>query len=131
MAMDEMKRQLFEQERWIHRLSALSGLVYMLSNSLQAVEMDGKDDYINAVGYISSSLSETELALETAIRGNVHIFQRLESTDVCAFAGIFCVKEKSPLRGHFFVARKACCRKRKACYDRYMETVTGLADLRF
>ena len=64
MAMDEMKRQLFEQERWIHRLSALSGLVYMLSNSLQAVEMDGKDDYINAVGYISSSLSETELALK-------------------------------------------------------------------
>lgn len=50
MAMDEMKRQLFEQERWIYRLSALSGLVYMLSNSLQAVEMDGKDDYINAVG---------------------------------------------------------------------------------
>ena len=50
MAMNEMKRQLFEQERWIHRLSALSGLVYMLSNSLQAVEMDGKDDYINAVG---------------------------------------------------------------------------------
>ena len=38
MAMDEMKRQLFEQERWIYRLSALSGLVYMLSNSLQAVE---------------------------------------------------------------------------------------------
>ena len=36
MAMDEMKRQLFEQERWIYRLSALSGLVYMLSNSLQA-----------------------------------------------------------------------------------------------
>ena len=36
----------------------------MLSNSLQAVEMDGKDDYINAVGYISSSLSETELALK-------------------------------------------------------------------
>lgn len=64
MAMDEMKRQLFEQARWIHRLSALSGLVYMLSNSLQAVEMDGKDDYINAVGYISSSLSETELALK-------------------------------------------------------------------
>lgn len=64
MAMDEMKRQLFEQERWIHRLSALSGLVYILSNSLQAVEMDGKDDYINAVGYISSSLSETELALK-------------------------------------------------------------------
>lgn len=64
MAMDEMKRELFEQERWIHRLSALSGLVYMLSNSLQAVEMDGKDDYINAVGYISSSLSETELALK-------------------------------------------------------------------
>ena len=64
MAMDEMKRQLFEQERWIHRLSALSGLVYMLSNSLQAVEMDGEDDYINAVGYISSSLSETELALK-------------------------------------------------------------------
>ena len=64
MAMDEMKRQLFEQERQIHRLSALSGLVYMLSNSLQAVEMDGKDDYINAVGYISSSLSETELALK-------------------------------------------------------------------
>ncbi|WP_418920781.1 hypothetical protein [Anaerotignum faecicola] len=64
MAMNEMKRQLFEQERWIHRLSALSGLVYMLSNSLQAVEMDGKDDYINAVGYISSSLSETELALK-------------------------------------------------------------------
>lgn len=64
MAMDEMKRQLFEQERWIHCLSALSGLVYMLSNSLQAVEMDGKDDYINAVGYISSSLSETELALK-------------------------------------------------------------------
>ena len=64
MAMDEMKRQLFEQERWIHRLSALSGLVYMLSNSQQAVEMDGKDDYINAVGYISSSLSETELALK-------------------------------------------------------------------
>ena len=62
--MDEMKRQLFEQERWIYRLSALSGLVYMLSNSLQAVEMDGKDDYINAVGYISSSLSETELALQ-------------------------------------------------------------------
>ena len=61
MAMDEMKRQLFEQERWIYRLSALSGLVYMLSNSLQAVEMDGKDDYI---GYISSSLSETELALQ-------------------------------------------------------------------
>lgn len=27
MAMDEMKRQLFEQERWIYRLSALSGLV--------------------------------------------------------------------------------------------------------
>ena len=26
--------------------------------------MDGKDDYINAVGYISSSLSETELALQ-------------------------------------------------------------------
>lgn len=64
MAMDEMKRQLFEQERCIYRLSALSGLVYMLSNSLQAVEMDGKDDYINAVGYISSSLSETELALQ-------------------------------------------------------------------
>ena len=64
MAMNEMKRQSFEQERWIHRLSALSGLVYMLSNSLQAVEMDGKDDYINAVGYISSSLSETELALK-------------------------------------------------------------------
>ena len=64
MAMNEMKRQLFEQERWIHRLSALSGLVYMLSTSLQAVEMDGKDDYINAVGYISSSLSETELALK-------------------------------------------------------------------
>ena len=64
MAMDEVKRQLFEQERWIHRLAALSGLVYMLSNSLQAVEMDGKDDYINAVGYISSSLSETELALK-------------------------------------------------------------------
>ena len=31
MAMDEMKMQLFEQERWIRRLSALSGLVYMLS----------------------------------------------------------------------------------------------------
>ena len=29
MAMDEMKRQLFEQERWIYRLSALSGLVYI------------------------------------------------------------------------------------------------------
>ena len=107
MAMDEMKRQLFEQERWIYRLSALSGLVYMLSNSLQAVEMDGKDDYINAVGYISSSLSAT------AIRGNVHIFQRLESTDVCAFAGISCVKEKSPIRD-FFVARKVYCRKKES-----------------
>ena len=38
MAMDEMKRQLFEQERWIHRLSALSGLVYMLSNSCRQLK---------------------------------------------------------------------------------------------
>ena len=125
MAMDEMKRQLFEQERWIHRLSALSGLVYMLSNSLQAVEMDGKDDYINAVGY------RNRIGSETAIRENVHIFQRLESTDVCAFAGISCVKEKSPLRGLFLLQGKHVVEKRKACYDRYMETVTGLADLRF
>ena len=90
MAMDEMKRQLFEQERWIYRLSALSGLVYMLSNSLQAVEMDGKDDYINAVGYISSSLSETELALQ-------HRRMRFCRNILCkrkkSHKGLFCCKE--------------------------------------
>ena len=111
MAMDEMKRQLFEQERWIYRLSALSGLVYMLSNSLQAVEMDGKDDYINAV--YKQFLVRNRIGSATAIRGNVHIFQRLESTDVCAFAGISCVKEKSPIRD-FFVARKVYCRKKES-----------------
>lgn len=113
MAMDEMKRQLFEQERWIYRLSALSGLVYMLSNSLQAVEMDGKDDYINAVGYISSSLSETELALQQLSEEMFASFRGWESTDVCAFAGISCVKEKSPIRD-FFVARKVYCRKKES-----------------
>lgn len=33
------------------------------STFLDLFEMDGKDDYIDAVGYISSSLSETELVL--------------------------------------------------------------------
>lgn len=64
MAMDEMKRQLFEQERWIYRLSAERSGLYAKQFFAMAVEMDGKDDYINAVGYISSSLSETELALQ-------------------------------------------------------------------
>jgi len=97
MAMDEMKRQLFEQERWIYRLSALSGLVYMLSNSLQAVEMDGKDDYINAVGYISSSLSETELALQQLSEVGKHRRMRFCRNILCkrkkSHKGLFCCKE--------------------------------------
>ena len=34
-------------------------------------------------------------------------------------------------RGLFLLQGKHVVEKRKACYDRYMETVTGLADLRF
>ena len=58
-------------------------------------------------------LVRNRIGSATAIRGNVHIFQRLESTDVCAFAGISCVKEKSPIRD-FFVARKVYCRKKES-----------------
>lgn len=44
MAMDEMKRQLFEQERWFTACRPERSGLYA-KQSLQAVEMDGKDDY--------------------------------------------------------------------------------------
>ena len=84
-------------------LVCLSGLVYMLSNSLQAVEMDGKDDYINAVGYISSSLSETELALQQLSEEMFTSFRGWKA-QTYRFAGISCVKEKS--HRDFFVQGK-------------------------
>ena len=62
--MEEMKQHLLRQEKLLHHLTILSGLVAILSNSLCAIEMDEKTDYMNAAWYISESLSETQLELQ-------------------------------------------------------------------
>ncbi|WP_458398223.1 hypothetical protein [Anaerotignum sp.] len=62
--MDEMKQHLIRQEKLLNHLTTLSGLVTVLSNSLSAIEMDEKTEYMNAAWFISESLSETQLELQ-------------------------------------------------------------------
>ena len=61
------------------------------------LKMDGKDDYINAVGYISSSLSETELPCNSYPRKCSHLlFSEVESMTYALLQEY--PRKKSPIR---------------------------------
>lgn len=61
--MEEMRKQLNQLSDLVLHLNYLSGLVCVLKDGIQRVEMDGKPQYVSACYFISDSLIETEAAL--------------------------------------------------------------------
>lgn len=83
--MEEMSKQLNRLNDLVLHLNYLSGLVCVLKDGVQGIEMDSRPQYVSACYYISDALIETEAALHQLTEDLFISFRRWKEEEKTAF----------------------------------------------